>query len=141
MVKASLIKKIRQSRSYTYAELANLTGKCEATVRGWGKEGMHVLNEHKPHLVIGSDAKEFLNKRFHANKQNLAIGEVQCFTCRDRRSLEPGLAEFTRNGPNGWRLVGLCSVCGNICNRIVKKDEIPLHAEKLGVEPNIEIQD
>lgn len=140
MVRLSIIRKIRPSRSYAYSELANLIGKCEATVRSWVKDGMPALTSQKPHLILGSDARDYLTKRFHTKKHKLEIGQVRCFKCGDRRMLEQGLAEIVPNGPSGWRLEGLCSECGTLCSRIIKASERSLHAEILELEFNEEIQ-
>lgn len=134
MVKAGIIRKIRPAKAFTYAELATLTGKCEATIRQWEKDGMRALKTSKPHLIIGSDARDYLTKRFHPKRQKMAPGEVHCFKCKTRRQLETGLADIVPNTSKGWRLEGLCTVCEKLCSRIISESEIPLHAEKLGLE-------
>lgn len=128
MVKASIIRKIRPAKSYTYAELARVVGKSEATVRNWARSGMTVLKAAKPHLILGSDARSYLTNRFHSKKPKLRIGEVRCFTCQTRRMLAWGMAQVLPNRPAGRRLVGLCEKCGGKCSRVIAERDIPLHA-------------
>lgn len=134
MVKPNVIRKIRPARTYTYKELAIVTGRCEATIRAWAKDGMRVLMASAPHLILGSDARDYLTRRFKANPPKLKIGEVRCFTCQARKMLTFGLAEITPNDPKGWRMRGLCSACGGMCSRIIAERDIPFHAKKLGIE-------
>jgi len=82
MVRAGIIRKIKNGKSYTSSELARLTGKSEATVRKWTKDGLAVMKDRKPHLIIGADARAFLRDRYHAKKRKLKIGEIRCFTCQ-----------------------------------------------------------
>lgn len=140
MVKPSFIRKIRPSKTYTYKELASVVCKSEATTRAWAKDGLRVLKATKPHLILGSDARAYLNKRFNTKGPKLKIGEAPCFTCKARRMLTVGLAEIRPNSPKGWRMFGLCSVCGAMCSRIIAERDIPFHAKKLGIEITAGIQ-
>lgn len=134
MVRRGTIRKIKTSQSYTYAELARLVGKCQATVRGWASMGLPVLKCSKPHLILGSEARTYLTQRFHATKPKMQIGEVRCFTCQRRRPLEDGLAEIVPHSGKGWRLQGLCAECGGMCSRLIADHEVALHARKLSLE-------
>ncbi len=133
MVRAGTIRKIRRSKTYSYAELAIATGRCEATVRGWVKRGMRVLDGSIPHLIIGSDARDFLTAQLRPKKPKMALGEVCCFKCKQRHVPKGDLAELLPNGPNGWRLAALCP-CGAMCSRIVAQGDLRGHAEKLGLQ-------
>jgi len=140
MVKAGVFCKIKKAKSYTISELANLTKKSEATVRKWTKDGMPILKDCKPHLIIGVDARVFLKKRYHATKRKLKIGEIRCFTCQDRKMLAFGMAEIVTREPSGWQLRGVCECCGSLGSRWIAERDIPLHAKKLGIENTAGIQ-
>ena len=140
MVRAGVIRKIKMAKSYSYSELATITGRCEATVRGWAKDDMRVLTDCKPHLILGSDARAYLEKRFHTKRPKLKIGEARCFTCQEIRMLEIGLAEILPRHPSGQSLCGLCSVCGGMCSRWISERDMPFHAKKLGIDLNTGIQ-
>lgn len=134
MSRAGAIRKIKAAKSYTYAELARVTGKSEATVRIWGKDGMRVMVEGRPHLILGSDARAYLEARFLKSRTKLKIGEARCFHCSCRRMLEPEVAEIVPKRPTGWCLRGLCSHCGGLCSRWIAERDIPLHAKKLSID-------
>lgn len=140
MVKAGVIRKIKRAKNYTYAELARVTGKSEATIRNWSKDDMRVLKNGTPHIVLGSDARDYLLKKFHTNKSKLRIGQIRCFTCQAKKMLEIGVAEILPKTPSGWQLRGLCECCGNLGSRWVAERDIPLHAKKLDIEFNTESQ-
>lgn len=140
MVKRGVIRKIKKAKSYTNAELARLTDKSEATVRKWAKDGLPTLQNCRPHLIIGEDARLFLEARYHGQKRKLKIGEIRCFTCQQRKMLAFGMAEIVIREPSGWQLRGTCACCGNLGSRWVAERDIQLHAKILGIEINAKIQ-
>ncbi len=77
-VSARLVKKNRQ---YTYDEAADVLGVTPQTVRSWRASGLEVLDDQKPHLILGAAIKEFLANRSTKTKRTLADDQFLCMSC------------------------------------------------------------
>ena len=80
---------IKGNRAYTVEELAEALGVSQQTVRQWIKRGLNVLDERRPLLILGADAKTFLANRMSDQRCTLKFGEAYCTKCRAARALEP----------------------------------------------------
>ena len=73
---------IKRKRSYTYKDIADLFAIHVRTVQEWRKEGLNILSESNPYLVMGRDLINFLNSRQKKRKVSLKPNEFYCVTCR-----------------------------------------------------------
>jgi hypothetical protein len=93
-------------------------------VRNWGKSGLHAMTAQRPHLILGSALKSFHKQRKIERRTSLKVGEFYCLSCRSGRKPDGMLADFVPHSPATGRLVGLCSSCGGVCNRMVGRHDL-----------------
>ncbi len=73
---------VKIHRNYTVEEMAQLLGKHKNTVRNWLRDGLEIIDDRRPALVLGSTLVDFLKKRRGRNKLTLKPGEIYCVRCR-----------------------------------------------------------
>jgi len=73
---------VKIHRNYTVEEVARLLGKHKNTVRNWVKDGLAIIDDKHPMLILGSDLVAFLQARRVKNKQSCRPGELYCVRCR-----------------------------------------------------------
>ena len=109
---------IRQRRTYTVRELAELVGVHPRTVHQWHTEGLTALEGSHPLLFMGSTARGFLRARVAGRKHKLGPGEFYCMRCKQPRlshrdSLNPRPSgKRIGKGKELVLLYGSCRVCG-----------------------------
>jgi hypothetical protein len=110
--------------AYTIEEVADAHGVTIATVRNWIKAGLHAMTAQRPYLILGSALKSFHKQRKIARRTPLKVDEFYCLSCRSGRKPDGMLADFVPHSPTTGRLVGLCSSCGGVCNRMVGRRDL-----------------
>lgn len=112
-------RRVKARHSYSFAEVAELYGVHQRTVRQWRKEGLRVLDEaSKPFLVMGADVRQFLIERSRRRKRPLQPGQFFCPRCRQARRSRPDAVtvEVTarRMGATARQafIRGICDTCG-----------------------------
>lgn len=114
-------------RNYTVEEVTNLYGNHKNTVREWIKQGLPILNEKRPMLILGSDLADFLQKRRLKNKKTCKPGEIYCIRCRSPKLPAGNMAECQLINKTLANLIAICPDCELIINRrinLAKLDEI-----------------
>jgi hypothetical protein len=108
---------IKQRRSYTFAEIAEIYKVHRRTVQIWRKQGLKVIDEtSKPFLIIGAEVRRFLKEKNRKNKHPLKPGQFYCPRCGiPRKSLPDKISiEITEKRLGRYRQViikGICEVC------------------------------
>lgn len=125
MYKYPNAKKIKAARSYTIPEVAEVLGCSTRTVRNWAGMGLRVLTDNRPYLIIGDDLKTFLVEKTLSKKVKLGPNELFCLSCKAPRQPLGMMADEVRQSATVSRLVGLCEVCGGICNRMISARALP----------------
>jgi len=110
---------VKVYRTYTVEEIAQLFGKHKNTVRNWLREGLTVIDDRRPALVLGSTLVEFLKKRRGRNKQKLKSGEIYCVRCRDAVRPAGGMADCVQVTDATGNLRGICPSCDLLIHRRV----------------------
>lgn len=116
---------LAKDRIYTLKMAARTIGSSEATIRKYGKQGLRVIRDSRPHLVRGADLIEFLQKREAANRNNMADGQFYCMKCKAPRDAVSDSIVFTAYSPLTGRLSGVCGVCGGKMGRFCKTSDAP----------------
>jgi len=118
-------RKVKIHQSYTVEEAALVLGRSIPTIRSWIKKGLPVLRSQIPHLILGADLREYLEKAQKTRKTPLQSDELYCLKCRKPRKPYGGLADYIPATVSKGRLEGLCSVCSSICNRFTSQSQLP----------------
>lgn len=121
---ARLIRMIRVRRSYSVAEIAEVFRVHPQTVRAWHKAGMKPIEEsEKPHLFMGGDIRQFLQKRHSSKRCPLKDDQFYCARCREARQSHPADVQIVNThrplgcGKQSIQIKGKCSICGATLNR------------------------
>ncbi|MBW7997817.1 MAG: helix-turn-helix domain-containing protein [Candidatus Glassbacteria bacterium] len=110
---------VKVYRTYTVEEIAQLFGKHKNTVRNWLREGLTVIDDRRPALVLGSTLVAFLKKRRGQNKQKLKPGEIYCVRCRVAVRPAGGMADCVQVTDTTGNLRGICPSCDLLIHRRV----------------------
>lgn len=117
--------RIKKHRQYTYEEAAEALGVTPQTLRAWRGDGLSVLSEKIPHLILGYVLKEFIIERSGNAKQPLEDDEFYCLRCKAPRKPFGMMADYIPKTPTAGCLMTLCEVCEVRCNRLVRAEDIP----------------
>ena len=117
--------RVKLHRSYTVEELADATGATEATVRNWLRRGLPALTERRPTLILGRDARAFLDAEANRRKRPTPIGSFFCFRCKGTHPPALGIADYLPLSPSHGRLQALCDACEGTCSRMVSARDLP----------------
>lgn len=117
-------RRVKTHRSYTVEEVAGLFDIHKNTVRTWLKNGLAVIDNNRPTLILGNDLAEFLKRRRIKNKQSCKPGEFYCVRCRRPRPAAAGIADYSATNDKTGNLVAICFDCGTVMNRRVSLTRI-----------------
>ena len=115
---------VRKHRSYTVDEASRVLGVAKGTVRRWLKDGLPVLAERRPRLILGTDLIAFL-RTAKRKRQRCQIQQCFCFRCRTPREPAFGELEVVEECTVSARVGGLCGVCGTEMHKRVSKRQMP----------------
>ncbi|MDI7775595.1 helix-turn-helix domain-containing protein [Asticcacaulis sp. EMRT-3] len=107
---------IRRHRNYTVEELARALGKTTQTIRRWIKNGLPVLTDIRPGLIMGVDVIDYMASR-KPTRQTCAPDECYCFRCRIPRPCAGGMAEFVPMTATTGDLRALCPHCSTLMHK------------------------
>ncbi len=98
-------------RNYTVEEVANLYGIHRNTVRQWIKQGLPVIDDKRPALILGRDLFSFIDVKRKKNKRRCPDGYLYCLRCREpRRPINDSAIYVPATECNG-NLIANCSQC------------------------------
>jgi hypothetical protein len=118
---------IKETLNYSIYGIASLFVVHRATVRQWLKEGLPMIDNHKPFIVLGSDLKEFIKKRQGNRKTKCNDNELFCCKCRKPRTSWENLVDLKILNERRLLIIGICSQCDTRMNKLSslkKLDEI-----------------
>ena len=124
MAKRISVRSIKANRQYTYEEAARVMNLSAQTVRSWRSLGLAVIDDQKPHLIIGSAIKEYVAKRKAKTGRPGLPHQFRCWRCRCATDAWGGLAVYVPSTPSrGW-LEALCATCEGKCVRFASKAQL-----------------
>jgi hypothetical protein len=121
MAKRVSTQRIRKHRHYTYEDAAELLGVSVQTVRSWKGQGLEVLDEGRPHYILGEALIEFLADRQRKTRSVLAPDQVYCFSCRAPKRPLGLMVDYVPINASRGRLVALCETCEGTCQKFASK--------------------
>ncbi len=128
---------VKIHRNYTVEEMVQLLGKHKNTVRNWLRDGLEVIDDRRPALVLGSILVDFLKKRRGRNKLTLKPGEIYCVRCRGAVNPAGGMADCVEVTDAIGNLRGICPRCDLLIHRrvsLAKIDQVKGNLE-ITIEP------
>ena len=110
---------VKIHRNYTVEEIAKLFGIHKNTVRNWIKDGLAIIDDKRPMLILGNGLVEFIKKRRTKNKQPCKPGELYCVRCRVPKFPADDMVDFTAVTEKIGNLKAICPDCHSIMNQRV----------------------
>ena len=111
--------KVKINRNYSYEELAAVYGVHKNTVANWVNDGLPCLKDRRPYLILGADAKQYLQERRQAKKQKCKSNEFFCMRCKKPTEAEENYVEYLPLTATKGRLSGFCITCEGVVNKFV----------------------
>ena len=125
MAKRVATNRIKKNQAYNIPELADIAMVSQITVRRWIKDGMTIIDNNRPTLVMGFSALAFLDTRQAKAKQPMQTHQFYCLRCRAPKTPLGMMADYIPQSPSGGRLVALCASCECTCNRNISAHQLP----------------
>ena len=116
---------IRSGISYTYHEAAELLQVHEQTVHSWKKEGLNVVEDKKPYLILGKELKTFIGMRQKKRKIKCKENEFYCLKCRAPRNSIDNIVSIIIYNKIQLNIRGVCCICGSLMYRGSSVQKIP----------------
>lgn len=134
MAKKYPVNRIKTHRIYNVREAAEALGAHVVTVRRWvAKEGLPADTARKPWLIEGKALRAFLGERQVKRRIKTALHHCYCLGCRSPREPDGKMADYIQLTTETGRLEGLCPVCGNLMNKVVRRVDLEAIRAKIEV--------
>lgn len=121
--------KVKINRSYSYEELAAVYEVHKNTVATWVKNGLPCLKEMRPYLILGADAKQYLQEQRQTKKQICKSNELFCVRCKKPTQSLNNRVQYLRLTATKGCLRGICCTCGGGINKFVSYSSLPRYVE------------
>jgi hypothetical protein len=110
---------VKIHRNYTVEEIAALYDIHKNTVRIWAKNGLPVIDDRRPMLILGRELVAFLQARRTKNKKSCRPGEIYCVRCRAPKVPAGDMADYLPVSETLGSLRAICPDCDSLMNRLV----------------------
>lgn len=131
---------IKIHRNYTYSELADVFGIHKNTIATWVKGGLPCLQEQRPFLILGNDAKEFLKQKRASRKQTCKENELYCMRCKIPVRPAENFVEYSPISQTKGRITGFCEHCTSIINKFINYSSIEAYSLIFDLEKPIGLE-
>jgi hypothetical protein len=111
--------KVKINRSYSYEELAAVYGVHKNTVATWVNNGLPCLKDMRPYLILGVDAKQYLQRRRQTKKQKCHSNEFFCMRCKKPTRAAENFVEYLPLTATKGRLSGFCFTCEGLVSKFI----------------------
>ncbi len=115
---------VKINRSYTFEELAVVLGVHKNTVSTWVKNGLPCLKEKRPFLILGAEARAYLQQQRTVKKQQCQSNELFCMRCKAPTRPAENFVEYLPLSATKGRLTGFCEHCESVVNKFVRYDSL-----------------
>jgi len=121
MAKRVSTRRVKKDRLYTYQEAGDVLGVTSHTVRAWRSSGLDVMDNSKPHFILGAVLIDYIQDKQLKRSAKGALNEMYCFTCKAQREPIGGLIDYVPITDTRGRLMGLCGICERSLHRFAAK--------------------
>lgn len=115
---------VKINRNYTFEELAAVFGVHKNTVSAWVKKGLPCLKEKRPFLILGVDAKSYLQGQRVGKKQSCKPNELFCVSCKAPTRPAENFVEYLPLSATNGLLTGFCGRCDCVVNKFASYDSL-----------------
>jgi len=115
---------VKTNRNFTFEELAEVFGVHKNTVSAWVKNGLPCLKERRPFLILGADAKSYLQGLRVSKKQRCKPNELFCVRCKAPTRPAENHVKYVPHSATKGRLTGLCGRCECVVNKFARYDSL-----------------
>lgn len=116
--------RVKLNRSYTFEELAAVLGVHKNTVASWVKNGLPCLKERRPFLILGAEARVYLQQQRTVKKQQCKPDELFCMRCKAPTRPAENFVEYLPLSATKGRLMGFCGRCESVVNKFVSVERL-----------------
>lgn len=109
----------KRHRTYSIHDVTCLFGVHKNTVRQWIRQGLPLIDDQRPQLILGEALQEYLGRRRLAGKRPCKPGEIYCVRCRSPKRPDLEMAEYLALTPTSGNLIGFCPACKGLMYRRV----------------------
>jgi hypothetical protein len=131
---------IKIHRNYTYEELAEVFDIHKNTVATWVKNGLNCLQERRPFLILGKDAKTFLQNQRMSKKQKCKPDEIYCLSCKAPVKPAENYVVYMPITRTKGRLTGFCEHCESIVNKFASYASVDAYSLIFTLEKSIGLE-
>ncbi|OOY57532.1 helix-turn-helix domain-containing protein [Solemya velum gill symbiont] len=115
---------VKINRNYTFEELAMVFGVHKNTVSSWVKNGLPCLKERRPFLILGTEARAYLQQQRTVKKQKCKPDEFFCMRCKAPTKPAENYVEYMPLSATKGRLTGFCGRCECVVNKFISFDSL-----------------
>lgn len=108
---------VKQHRSYAIDEIARLLNVHKNTVRHWVKQGLPLIDESKPILILGVELKDWLAAKRKSAKRPCGPGEFFCLKCKSPKRPALEMVDYLPKNETSGCLRAFCEACERPVNR------------------------
>ena len=126
MARRAKVRHIKSHRCYTVAQAADCVGVTEQTIRRWGRQGLRVMSEGRPSLILGADLKLHIENMRATKRPPVPKGQFRCRRCGKISPPALGYAEYHPLSVKHGLLKAFCGACEAGVTRIVSSVELPV---------------
>lgn len=114
-------RRIHRRRTYTFAELAKVSGRSISGLKKWLRKGLKSLGG-KPALLLGSDVLDFMDRQDSQRRRPTSPGTLYCTRCKTPRPPANNQLEYVPRTANVGRVSGTCAECGCKMSQMINPD-------------------
>ena len=120
---------VKINRNYTFEELAAVFNVHKNTISTFVKNGLPCLKEKRPFLILGVDARDYLQRQRSGKKQKCKHNEFFCMRCKAPTKPAENYVEYFSLSATKGRLSGFCERCECIVNKFVSYASLERYSE------------
>lgn len=138
MARRASINRIKVHRTYTVQEAADCVGVTPQTIRRWAGQGLRIMAQSKPFLILGADLKSFVRDMRAPKRGPIPKGAFRCLSCNYTGPPALGILDYDPLSDRHGMLRGFCSQCEGAVTKIVSASALPVWSEGADIAEGIE---